>query len=205
MMINNKIKLVKKGLLFVISAPSGAGKTTICRRGLEIIPDLQFSVSYTTREKRFGEIEASDYFFISKEVFKRMINKNQFFEWAEVYSNYYGTSKELVKNAIGRGEDVLLDIDIQGVGQLKKENIRAIYIFIMPPSTEVLEKRLRGRHSESEEMIDIRLKSAYIEIQAYQEYDYLIINNNLDKSVDYLKAIITAERCKLTNLKIQEG
>ena len=185
------------GIPFIISAPSGAGKTSICRKTRSVIPDLAFSISYTTREKRKGEREGEDYYFISVETFKRMIDENRFLEWAKVHGHYYGTSKDFVTDKIDRGIDCLLDIDIQGAKRLKDIYPNGIYIFVIPPSLEELKSRLSGRQTENQDEIDLRLKNALSELRAFKEYQYLIINDDFSRAVEELKSIILAERCRL--------
>ena len=186
-----------KGIPFIISAPSGAGKTSICRRIRFVIPDLSFSVSYTTREKRKGEKEGEDYYFISVDAFKRMIDENLFLEWAEVHGHLYGTSRDFVIDKINRGLDCLLDIDIHGARSLKEIYPDGIFIFVIPPSVQELKSRLSGRQTENQVEIDLRINNAISEFKAFEEYQYLIINDDFSRAVEELKSIILAERCRL--------
>jgi guanylate kinase len=192
-----------KGLLIVVSAPSGTGKTTLCRMLLKEFENMEFSVSYTTRPPRKGEVNGKDYFFVSREEFERMVEEGDFLEWANVYGNLYGTSKSQVLKALEEGKDILLDIDVQGALQVKKNLPEAVLIFIMPPSFEELEKRLRSRGTDSEEVIEKRLNVAKEEIKKAPFYDYIVVNDVLDVAFNKLKAIITAEKCKTERLKNQ--
>ncbi|HEC99550.1 MAG TPA: guanylate kinase [Proteobacteria bacterium] len=185
-----------KGSLFVISAPSGAGKTTVCHRVLESIPDLAYSISHTTRPPRYGEKDGVDYFFVSEDEFLRMREREDFLEWALVHNNYYGTAKRQISECLGSGKDILLDIDIQGARQVRDQLSEAILIFILPPSWEVLEERLRKRQSDDEEALKLRMVNARREVRAVREYDYIIINDDLDEAVRDLTAIVQAERCR---------
>ena len=185
------------GLLIVISGPSGTGKGTVCRKLLKECKDLHLSVSVTTRQPRPGEIDGKSYFFVDKEKFMEMKERNQFLEYAEVYGNYYGTPKEYVLNMLNSGRDVLLEIDIQGAKLVRNHYPDAVYIFLSPPSLEELEKRLNKRGTENEESKAIRLKNAQIELKEKEHYNYLIINDNLDEAVDKLRSIIIAEKCRI--------
>ena len=186
----------ERGLLIVISAPSGTGKTTLCHMLLKEFPEMEFSVSYTTRKPRKGEVNGRDYFFVDEETFKRMIEENDFLEWARVYGNYYGTSRSQVEKALREGRDLLLDIDVQGALQVKKNMPEAVLIFIMPPSLKELERRLRKRGTDDEKTIEKRLKVAREEIKQAVHYDYIVVNDELEVAFTKLKAIITAERCR---------
>ncbi|MDP2799967.1 MAG: guanylate kinase [Deltaproteobacteria bacterium] len=185
-----------KGSLFVISAPSGAGKTTVCHRVLESIPDLAYSISHTTRPPRYGEKDGVDYFFVSEDEFLRMRERGDFLEWALVHNNYYGTAKRQISDCLGSGKDILLDIDVQGARQVRDQLSEVILIFILPPSWEVLEERLGKRQSDDEEALKLRMANARNEVRAVREYDYIIINDDLDEAVRNFKAIVQAERCR---------
>lgn len=185
-----------KGSLFVISAPSGAGKTTVCHRVLESIPDLAYSISHTTRPPRYDEKDRVDYFFVSEDEFLRMRERGDFLEWALVHNNYYGTAKRQIRECLGSGKDILLDIDVQGARQVRDQLSEAILIFILPLSWEVLEERLRKRQSDDEEALKLRIANARNEVRAIREYDYIIINDELDEAVRNFKAIVQAERCR---------
>ena len=192
-----------KGLLIVISAPSGTGKSTLCHMLLKAFPDMEFSVSYTTRKPRSGEINGKDYFFVDRETFEKMIEEGDFLEWAEVYGNLYGTSKSQVTKALEAGKDILLDIDTQGALQVKKNFPEAVLIFILPPSLIELERRLRSRGTDNEETIEKRLRIAKGEIEKAFHYDYLVVNDVLEVAFEKLRSIITAEKCRTERLKSQ--
>lgn len=185
---------VRKGNLLVLSAPSGGGKTTILQKALSLLDEIDFSVSYTTRVQRLTERDGLDYHFVTEEVFREKIAENQFLEWAEVHGNLYGTGRTETEAICTSGRDVLLDVDIQGAAQVRKAKPDAVTIFMLPPSFEVLEKRLRGRQQDSPEAIEKRLQAARSEIGRYLDYDYVVINEELDHAADMLRAIILAER-----------
>ncbi len=186
---------MRRGFALVVSAPSGAGKTTLCRRLISEDPEISFSVSFTTRPPRPREKEGVDYFFISKETFQKMIKEGAFLEWAEVHGHYYGTSKAQVLKALERGQDILLDIDVQGAAQVKKILGKdAVLVFVLPPSFEELERRLRRRSTESEMAIRQRLENAKLEIARAEEFEYLILNDDLETAFQELKSILVAER-----------
>jgi guanylate kinase len=184
------------GRLYVISAPSGTGKTTILKRVMEKFPQMEFSVSYTTRPPRPDEQEGIDYHFVSREAFQEMIQAGAFAEWTEAHGNYYGTSRDFLDDCLDRGVDVILDIDTQGAEQIQKSHRDGVFIFILPPGMGDLKERLTRRGSESQEMIDLRLRNASREIERINNYDYVVVNENIDDAVERLKAIILAEECK---------
>jgi len=186
----------KEGLIFVVSAPSGAGKTSLCRAITDSLENLTHSISYTTRKPRPGEIDGRDYFFVAEDRFRDMIQAGDFAEWAEVHSNLYGTSRRVLDDMVVRGIDVILDIDTQGARQIKTKYDRAVYLFIMPPSLEILEERLRNRKSDKEEEIRKRMRRAQEEIRDYTMYEYIIVNRDFDRALTELRSIITAERCR---------
>jgi len=186
--------LKNKGILFVVSGPSGAGKTTLYREAASSLPNLKHSVSYTTRRPRPGEINDRDYTFINRDAFKGMIDRGEFAEWAEIHGKLYGTSRKRLEETMDSGIDVILDIDVQGAEQLKKKYRGGVYIFVLPPSLEVLEKRLQKRMVNSKEEIEKRLKVAAKEIKRYREYDYVIVNNMLEDALKELSAIIISKR-----------
>ena len=188
--MENKKTIQRKGNLFVISAPSGAGKTTLCQKLLKKMPDMKLSVSYTTREPRKGEVNDVDYTFVTREKFKKMIDREEFAEWATVHGNLYGTSIKRVKELNSKGYDIILDIDIHGAIQLRKSYEGAVYIFVLPPSMEALEKRLINRRTDSDEIIRNRLNNAKTEISHYENYDYIIINDIIDKAYKELESIV---------------
>ncbi len=205
----------KPGQLIIVSAPSGAGKTSLCKKVVEQVKDVKISISYTTRSCRNDEVEGQDYYFIDKAQFSAMIENNEFLEYAEVHGNLYGTSRNQLMTLQKEGYDLLLDIDSQGAMQLKKKYKEGVYVYILPPSFEILKSRLVERNSDSPEEIAKRLKKAREEIWNYREYYYLIINDEFKEAVEDLKAIILAERIKMrrmnfswieeTFIKIKEG
>jgi len=186
----------REGILFVLSAPSGAGKTSLCRELIDSLPDLSQSISFTTRQKRDGEQDGVDYHFINPEAFQNKIEQQQLVEWAEVHGNLYGTSLETLQDAAGKGIDLLLDIDCQGAAQLKKNYQQGVFIFILPPDYVELEKRLRDRGTDGENVIQRRLKNAEQEISQAHWYDYLVVNDDIKSARDRIIAIVTAERCR---------
>ena len=185
-----------EGLLFIISAPSGAGKTSLCKEVTKSFSDLYYSVSYTTRPSRPGEKEGEDYFFVSEVKFQEMVDNKRFGEWAEVHGNRYGTSIDVLEKHRHTGTDVILDIDGQGARQLRTHFTNGISVFVIPPSWSELEKRLRSRKTESDEDIRKRLENARNELKHIEDYDYVLINDDYDQAVSSLKSIIIAERCK---------
>ncbi|RNC68863.1 MAG: guanylate kinase [Desulfuromonadales bacterium] len=190
----------RDGVLYIISAPSGAGKTTLCRELIDIFPYLRHSVSYTTRHPRPGEVHGKDYFFISKDEFNRMVEAGEFAEWAEVHGNCYGTSITTLEECRTAGVDLILDIDIQGARQLKLRYQGGVFIFILPPSFEELHRRLNGRSSDSDEVISRRIDAAAGEIRESRWYDYIIVNDQFPRAVEELKSIVIAEQCRTTRV-----
>jgi guanylate kinase len=186
------------GDLYIISAPSGAGKTSLVKALLQTGIDLSLSISYTSRPARPEEIDGRDYHFIRREIFEQRLKQDEFLESAQVYGNFYGTSKRWINETIVSGRDVLLEIDSQGAHQVRKIFPQAVRIFILPPSLEVLEMRLRHRAQDSLEAIGRRLAAARDEISHADEYDYVIINDRLDKALQDLKCIVQAERLRMT-------
>jgi len=182
--------------LFVVSAPSGAGKTSLCRAITNSLEQLTHSISYATRKPRTGEIDGRDYYFVSQERFQEMIKAGDFAEWAEVHSNLYGTSRRVLDEMIAKGIDVILDIDTQGAKQIKTKYDTAVFIFIMPPSLEILEERLRNRRSDDEKEIRKRMARAHEEIKDYEMYDYIIVNRDFDRALTELRSVVVAERCR---------
>ena len=183
-------------IVFIISAPSGSGKSTLVRRLLETVPGLKFSISYTTRPIRAQEQEGQDYHFISRENFETRIVEGEFLEYAEVFGNYYGTHRSAFQRASLEGQDLVLDIDVQGARQLNIALPEAVSVFVLPPSRQVLEQRLRARSADSEKVIERRLRGAAEEVRNYTQYDYVLINNHLEESVARLQAIVKAERIR---------
>jgi guanylate kinase len=187
-----------RGLLFVVSAPSGTGKTTVVDRLVEVCPGLEKSRSYTSRARRSGETEGIDYNFISRPAFEAMVARDAFLEWAEVFGNLYGTSRDDTEARRTAGADVVLVIDVQGARQVRTRESDAIAVFILPPSPEVLEERLRRRSQDPEESILRRLATAREEVSAVEEYDYVVVNDaDLESCVEEIAAIVTAERARL--------
>ena len=184
----------ERGTLFIVSAPSGAGKTTICKKISELLDNLKTSVSFTTRKARRGEVDGEDYIFITEKRFRNMISKGEFVEWAEVHGNLYGTSRKGLEKIIASGYDVILDIDTQGARQIKKTYGNGVFIFILPPSMTELRNRLEKRMSNTREDRERRLKRAVQEIREYKMYDYVIVNDLLNSSITKFESIVLAER-----------
>jgi guanylate kinase len=190
-------------VLFVVSAPSGSGKSTLVHRLLEQDQGLLFSVSYTTRAPRGKEQPGQDYHYVSREEFEAAIARGEFLEHAEVFGHYYGTHRGALERARAEGKDLLLDIDVQGAGQLKIKIPDAVSIFVLAPSRDDLEQRLRARSEDAEEVIERRLRGAAREIRNYSAYDYVLVNRDLEKSVDTLASIVKAERVRRTRMEQQ--
>jgi guanylate kinase len=191
--VANKPNAVR-GTIFVISAPSGSGKSTLTKRLRAGAPDLGFSVSYTTRAPRAKEQHGRDYFFVSRQVFERMVSRGEFVEWADVYGHLYGTARKQLLAAQKVGQDILLDIDVQGHRQLRERLPEAVSIFILPPSFRELSRRLRDRHSDAPKEIQRRLATARKEIAHWAEYDFLVVNDDLARATQALRAIVRAAR-----------
>ena len=187
-----------------ISAPSGAGKTTLCKRLLQSSPSFIFSVSFTTRHPRKNEIEGVDYYFVSREEFQKMVDARKFVEWAEVHGQLYGTSANLLNKAIEAEKDVVLEVDVKGGTQIKKNYPQAVLVFLLPPSWQELEKRLKSRRTEDYERVKERIKQAKKEIDYAPYYDYSIINDDINRALDDLIAIIRAERCRMNRVPLEE-
>ncbi len=181
-------------IVYIVSAPSGSGKSTLVAELLKMVGNLDFSISYTTRPPRGKEKNRKEYFFVSREEFKAMVDADEFLEYADVFGNYYGTARRFLREAEARGNDLLLDIDVQGASQIMQKTPDAVSIFILPPDWQTLESRLRNRGSDSEEVIRRRLDTARREIENYTKYDYILINNLLEQSTDQLKGIVLSER-----------
>jgi len=187
--------------VFIISAPSGSGKSTLVHRLLENVPGLKFSISYTTRPPRGHERSGESYHFISRAEFEERIARGEFLEHAEVFGNYYGTHRSVLNEALAEGKDLVLDIDVQGAAQLKSKLPEAVTIFILAPSLQILEQRLRARSEDTDDIIKRRLHDAAEEIRNYCLYDYVIINNDLNDSAGTLAAIVRAERTRRTRIE----
>lgn len=193
--------LSRKNFLLIVSAPSGGGKTTLCKKLIESLPDIKLSVSYTTRTSRSGEINGKDYFFISSKRFMEMKSKGAFAEWALVHGNYYGTTLKNIKEAIKSGIDLVLAIDTQGAAKVRKKFKNSVMVFVIPSSLKELEKRLKERNADPYEEIEKRLKAALKEIKCIPRYDYLIINDDFSSALSELKSIVIAERIKVSSIK----
>jgi guanylate kinase len=189
--------------VFIISAPSGSGKSTLVGRLFRDVPGLHFSVSYTTRKPRGAEKHGVDYCFISREEFEERLKRGEFLEYANVFGNYYGTHMSQLQKAHDAGEDLVLDIDVQGAAQLKNKLPEAVTIFVLAPSRQILEKRLRSRSEDPDPVIVRRLNDAASEIRNYDRYDYVVINDDLERSARALAAIVTAERVRRTRIEDQ--
>ena len=185
------------GLIIILSAPSGAGKSTIAKELINRHPEINFSVSMTSREKRDTEEEGKSYYFVTREVFEKSIRDNAFAEWAMVHGHYYGTPKRNLDECQRVGKDILLDIDVQGGENIRKLYSRAISIFILPPSFDILVRRLRGRMTEKEDILNIRTNNAKKEILELPKYDYLVVNDSIDMATSTVESIIKAERCRI--------
>ncbi|HNX29001.1 MAG TPA: guanylate kinase [Syntrophomonadaceae bacterium] len=196
------MKMTRRGILFIVSGPSGVGKGTIKKAVLSLVGDLQESISATTRKPRNGEVYGREYFFLSENEFKALIEQDKFIEWANVYSNMYGTPREFVMKTMEQGKDVLLEIDIQGALQVKATMPEGVFIFIAPPSIDVLIDRLGNRDQDSPESIAARLAASEKEMSYMPEYDYVVINDKLNDAVKKTEAIIIAERCKISNMNM---
>jgi guanylate kinase len=190
-----------RGLLFIVSAPSGTGKTTLVERLVQILPNLRMSRSYTSRAARTGERDGVDYNFISRERFEHRIGTGDFLEWADVFGNYYGTAAADVEQMVAAGQDVVLVIDVQGAQQVKARRVDHTAIFVMPPSFEALEQRLRGRSKDSDEQMRRRLDTARAEVGEFADYEYVVVNDTLDTAVSRLEAIVLAERARVVRMR----
>jgi guanylate kinase len=188
-------------MLFVVSAPSGTGKTTVVEKLAEVLPGVVLSRSYTSRPAREGERDGVDYHFIGRERFEAMIRAGEFLEWADVFGNLYGTSAPETERLLATGHDVILVIDVQGAGQVRERGLALMSVFVLPPSYPILEQRLRGRSKDSEQAIRRRLDVARSEVTSYHEYDYLVINDSLPSAVAALRSIIVAERARVTRMR----
>jgi guanylate kinase len=190
-----------RGLLFIVSAPSGAGKTTLVEHLVQILPNLRKSRSYTCRPARAGERDGVDYNFISRVEFRQMIDERAFLEWADVFGNMYGTSAIDTERLVADGQDVVLVIDVQGARQVKQHGMDHTAIFVLPPSFDILERRLRGRSKDTEEQMQRRLQTARAEASSYKDYDYVVVNDRLEPTVVRLQEIIAAERSRTHRMR----
>jgi len=185
-----------RGTLFVVSAPSGGGKGTIIRSVLDVATNLSYSVSYTTRAPRNGEVEGREYFFVDRNTFEEMVAAGEFLEWANVHGNLYGTAKQQILDVTANGVDIILEVDVQGAASVRKLLVDSISVFILPPSYEVLRDRLIARGTDSPEELEIRLRNAPQELSQYTAFDYVILNDRLDRAAAQLASIIDAERAR---------
>lgn len=187
----------RKGILIVVSGPSGTGKGTVCDAWRKTAQNLSYSVSATTRKPRPGEVDGVNYYFFDKAGFEEMIEKGELLEWAEVYGNYYGTPLKKIEEKLAQGQDVLLEIDTQGAMNVKKRMPEGLFIFLIPPSLEELERRLRGRGTETEESLARRLGAAKAEISIGEQYDYVVVNDKVENAAALIESIRTAEHCRV--------
>jgi guanylate kinase len=187
---------IHKPLVYIISAPSGSGKSTLVGKLMKLVPDLDFSVSYTTRPLRGNEQNGKQYYFVSRDEFKQMIERDEFLEHANVFGNYYGTARRFLQEAAQRSHDLLLDIDVQGAEQIKRKLPDAVSVFVLPPDRKTLERRLRERGEDAEQVIQRRLVTASREIENYDKYNYILVNDRLEESIDSLQAIVRSERLR---------
>jgi guanylate kinase len=192
-----------RGLLFIVSAPSGAGKTTLVERLVEQVPDLKLSRSYTSRPARDGETDGVDYNFVTRERFEAMVTAGGFLEWADVFGNLYGTAAADTEGILAAGCDLVLVIDVQGARKVRRRGFETTAVFVMPPSFDALERRLRGRSKDSEAAIQRRLQVAREEVSSFAEYDYVVVNDELPAAVDRLRGIIVAKRSELERMRRQ--
>ncbi|UOF89195.1 guanylate kinase [Fodinisporobacter ferrooxydans] len=189
--------MIQTGLLIVLSGPSGAGKGTVCTALRPTMPDLNVSISATTRAPRSGEAEGVNYFFKSREQFQEMVERDELLEWAQVYGNFYGTPRKYVEDFLAAGKDVLLEIDIQGALQVKRQFPNGVFIFLIPPSLEELRSRIIGRGTETEESFRLRFGAAAGELKYMDQYDYVVVNDRVDDACRRIRSIIEAERCSV--------
>lgn len=194
----------KKGLIVVISAPSGAGKTTLLKRLLQTSPSFTPSVSFTTRSPRKNEIEGVDYYFVSPEEFQKMREEGKFIEWVQVHGQLYGTSVDFLNEAIKMEKDVILEVDVKGGTQIKKEYPQAVLIFLLPPSWQELQKRLGNRATEETKRIRERMQQAKKEVKYISSYDYVVVNDDINRALDDLLAIIKTERCRVNSISPED-
>jgi guanylate kinase len=187
---------VTPGTLFVVSSPSGGGKGTLIKRVLETVPDLSYSVSYTTRTPRNGEVNGREYFFVDRETFERMVHAKEFLEWAVVHGNLYGTARKQVAEEIATGSDIVLEVDVQGAASIRKLPLDTVSVFILPPSYETLKERLIARGTDSPEELAVRLKNAPEELEQFTCFDYVIINDDIVRAAHQLASIVYSERAK---------
>lgn len=186
-----------RGLLIVVSGASGTGKGTVCKKLLTDLPEISYSISATTRKPRVGEVDGREYYFLTCDEFQTWISEEKFLEYAEVYGNFYGTPLNKIEERLNRGEDILLEIDVQGALNVKRKCPEGIYIFLLPPSLEELKRRIEGRGTETPESLARRFNAAVAEIKIGLQYDYAVVNDSVDNAAAQIKAILVAERCKV--------
>lgn len=187
-----------RGILFVVSSPSGGGKGTLIQRCLKNVPNLSYSVSFTTRAPRNGEVNGREYFFVTPDKFEEMVAAGEFLEWAHVHGKRYGTSREQVVREISEGRDIILEVDVQGAASVRSLMADSVSIFILPPSFEILRQRLQARGTDSPEELDLRLRNAPTELKDYSAFQYLIVNDDADRAAEQMIAIVQAERARLS-------
>lgn len=187
-----------RGILFVVSSPSGGGKGTLIQRVLKQVPNLSYSVSFTTRAPRNGELEGREYFFVTTERFEEMVAAGEFLEWAHVHSKLYGTARQQVVREIAEGHDIILELDVQGAASVRSLMADSVSIFILPPSFEILKQRLRARGTDTPDELDLRLRNAHVELKDYSAFQYVILNDELDRAANQMTAIVHAERARLS-------
>ena len=187
-----------RGSRFVVSSPSGGGKGTLIQRVLKQVPNLSYSVSFTTRAPRNGEEDGREYFFVTRERFEEMVNAGEFLEWAHVHSKLYGTARQQVVREIAEGHDIILEVDVQGAASVRSLMADSVSIFILPPSFEILKQRLQARGTDSPDELDLRLRNAHMELKDYSAFQYVILNDDLDRAANQMTAIVHAERARLS-------
>jgi len=192
-----------RGILFVVSSPSGGGKGTLIQRVLNKVPNLSYSVSFTTRAPRSGEVNGREYFFVTPEKFEQMKAADEFLEWAQVHCKLYGTARKQVAHEIGEGRDIILEVDVQGAASVRQLMADSVSIFILPPSFEVLKTRLTARGTDSPEELDLRLRNAPVELKDYSAFQYVIINDDAELAANQMAAIVFAERARLSRQERQ--
>ena len=192
-----------RGILFVVSSPSGGGKGTLIRKVLSQVPNLSYSVSFTTRAPRNGEVDGREYFFVNRERFEKMVAAGEFLEWAHVHSKLYGTARQQLMREIGEGRDIILEVDVQGAASVRSLMADSVSIFILPPSFEVLKQRLEARGTDSPEELDLRLRNAHLELKDYSAFQYVILNDDLDRAANQMTAIVHAERARLSRQELK--
>jgi len=186
----------RRGILYVVSSPSGGGKGTLIRRVLDVMPDLSYSVSYTTRAPRNGEVNGREYFFVNRDQFEKMVTAGEFLEWANVHGHLYGTARRQVTEEVASGIDIVLEVDVQGAASVRSLGLDSVSVFILPPSLETLRSRLIARGTDSPEQLAVRMRNAPEELSQYSTFDYVIFNDKVDSAATELAAIVVAERAR---------